>query len=438
MRYKLLVLIMSLFFSHVACLGQNTKAFNYIKNNAHPIDNIDSGLQDLSFLQDLCKDRRIIGMGEATHGTQEFQETKTRVFKYLVTKLNYNLFGIEANFSECRAVNDYVLFGKGDPLKSLALISANYYFWNTAQMLKLIEWMRTYNMSKPDAKKIKFYGFDMQYERYPVRQIISKLSKLDSNYFNNHFSELKNLHIINKFGIPGDLSKSKRDSIQNLIDQINIYVKNQDNHLLKVFSKDDVAYLNHDIRILQQCLDEDKPAGGSRVNSREAADLRDKYMAENIKWILDYEGQDSKIMLWAHNEHLNKSDIWHKRMGYNLKQEYKEQYYVIGFDFNKGSFLAFDVKTFRPTIFTVPDADEKSSGYFFSTLNIPEFFIDMEKAVKENAAAKSFFTNRILQRSTGGTFDMSKEKDTYLKDPLYTYYDGLIFVNNTSAIKSLK
>ncbi len=437
MKLKLITVFIIFLLTGNLCFGQQDDVLAYLKTNAVLIDTNSKNLQDLSALNKVFEGRRIIGMGEATHGTQEFQANKFLFLKYLVTKLNYKLFGIEANFTECRRVNDYIFYGKGDA--KTAIDGMYFWTWNTTEVLKMVEWMRSYNVNKTDDQKIKFYGFDMQYDVYAIQEITEKLKRLDSVYFNANYSQLA--HVDTVKGLYSPSVKRKRDSIvSGLIDPLKAYVNSQENNLLKIYSKEEVAYTKRDIRLLEQYLDENRTDTKNRKVSRSASKKRDKYMAENIEWILEHEGPESKIMLWAHNYHVSKNEgiNTNKTMGSYLKKLYKDQYYVIGFDFNKGSFRAVDTKSYKLKIFTVPEAKDGFSSYFFSKLNIPEFFIDIEKTVRTNSPAKIFFTKSITQRLIGATFNMDREKETYIKDPLYDYYDGLIFVNETTATILLK
>jgi len=99
------------FFCIINCslYAQNTDTLNYIRQNAVVIDTAaaDTGYSDLMPLKNVLANRRIIGLGEATHGTQEFQAIKFRVVKFLVEQMGYRFFAIEANFTECRRINDY-------------------------------------------------------------------------------------------------------------------------------------------------------------------------------------------------------------------------------------------------------------------------------------------------------------------------------------------
>ena len=297
---------------------------------------------------------------------------------------------------------------------------------------KCCEW---YNLNKPTEQKVKFYGFDMQFEPYAKLQVTEKFEKLDSVDFNSKFYLIKNLKITNKDFSYNAFSIGKRDSINTALNQLNTYYNLQKSKLLTIYPKDEVAYLQRDIRLLQQCFDE-AGANNRHVNPQ---DIRDQYMAENVKWILDYEGAESKIMIWAHNAHVSKNGNLFKRMGNHLKEFFKDQYYVIGFDFNKGSFRAVEPKEKKLKTFTISDAEKNSGSSFFTQLNIPAFFIDIENAVKTDSPAKSFFTKNIAQHSIGAIFSLDwKKESSYIKNSFYNYYDGLIFINETTATLPIK
>lgn len=95
---------------------------------------------DLAPLKAHLQDARIVGMGEATHGTREFQGFKFRMFRFLVEQLGFTVFGIEANWPESLEVNRYVLGADVDPVRSLG-----FSWWQTEDMMAMLHWMRQYN-----------------------------------------------------------------------------------------------------------------------------------------------------------------------------------------------------------------------------------------------------------------------------------------------------
>src|SRR5258708_31318593 len=113
----------------------------WLQSAAIPLDSTSphSGQKDLLPLLSVIGDARIVAMGEATHGTREFFQLKHRMLAFLVEKMGFTVFGIEANWPESLAVNDYVLNGKGDPAQVLA--GLYFWTWNTEEVLDMIQWM---------------------------------------------------------------------------------------------------------------------------------------------------------------------------------------------------------------------------------------------------------------------------------------------------------
>ena len=176
-------------------------------------------------------DKRIIALGEATHGNKEFQELKLNIFKKLVEENGVRAFAIEGDFGGCLEVNDYIHGGSGSTLEAVKKIGFKIY--QTKEMIELIDYMRDYNLSHID-DDINFYGL--------------------------YLKEIKR---------------------QN---------KEVDNSL-----------------------------------------LRDKYMAQNIEWILE---REDKVFVCAHNEHVAKWGSYDS-MGKLLSLKEENGYYVIGTDFYK-------------------------------------------------------------------------------------------------------
>ena len=109
-------------------------------------------------LKKVVGDARIVSLGEATHGTREFFQLKHRMLEFLATQMGFTIFSIEANMPEAYRLNDYVLNGKGDPVK---LIKGMYFWtWDTQEVLDMVLWMREFN--KSGKGRVEFTGFDMQ------------------------------------------------------------------------------------------------------------------------------------------------------------------------------------------------------------------------------------------------------------------------------------
>lgn len=132
---------------------------NWLNSNIHPLSpDTSSSLNDLTFLKEELKDKRIIGLGEASHGTHEFYSQKKRLIAYLVEQLQYKHIGIEMTQVLVGPINQYLQKGKGN-LKTLMKGMALY---NTEEIYQMLSFIRDYNQGKTSADKVVLFGFDRE------------------------------------------------------------------------------------------------------------------------------------------------------------------------------------------------------------------------------------------------------------------------------------
>ena len=119
-----------------------------------------SGTADLQPFADVLAGVRVIGLGEATHGSREFFLLKHRMLEFLVTEQGFTVLAMEAS-AAAAAVNDYVLHGEGDP--AAALRGLGFWTLNTAEMLAVLRWLREHNSTASAAARVSFAGIDPQF-----------------------------------------------------------------------------------------------------------------------------------------------------------------------------------------------------------------------------------------------------------------------------------
>lgn len=121
-----------------------------------PLASVDAGngFEDLRPLEPILQGRRIVALGEASHGTSEFFRMKHRMLEFLVSEMGYQHFGMETDPDSGRVINDYITGGAGDPHKVL------YWPWATVEVMEMLDWMRRFN-AQPDAPfQLTFHGID--------------------------------------------------------------------------------------------------------------------------------------------------------------------------------------------------------------------------------------------------------------------------------------
>lgn len=260
---------------------------------------------------------KVVGLGEATHGNSDFQNLKLEVLKTLVEKNNLKSLAIEADFGEGMIINNYIHGNKRDENIS-RIFSFNIY--HTGNMNDLINYMFDYNQKAKDEDKLSFYGFDMQNPEKSIEFILDYCKEnniLQERDLEKEFSFIKD----EKFKI--SQIKDKED----LFLEIKAHTDALSSPKAKIISR---AITNVLDSVKYYELDFDDYV---KVNN-----VRDKYMAENVKWISDFEKSKGNKMLLisGHNGHIAKSEKFYEPMGSHLKKIFGEKYFIIGTDFYKG------------------------------------------------------------------------------------------------------
>src|SRR5256714_6271575 len=141
--------------------AQDSAVVAWIRETAVPLRtlNAGSGFADLAPLKAILMNARIVGRGESTHGTSQFQRVKHRLLEFLVKQMGYTAFALEASYSDAQPMNAYVLHGKGN--RADVLTKLGYVAWDMEEFAAMVDWMRAYNRTVPEVRKVRFYGVDI-------------------------------------------------------------------------------------------------------------------------------------------------------------------------------------------------------------------------------------------------------------------------------------
>src|SRR5262247_2789166 len=152
-----------------------------MSRTALPLSTTDptASIDDLEPLRQMVGAAHVVGLGEGTHGTREFFLMKHRILKFLVTRMGFTHFAIEATSPEADDMNRYVLTGEGDPVR---LLSRLYFWtWNTQEVLDMVRWMREWNSTAPADQRVQFLGFDMQSPGASIDSVVAFVQRVDPN-----------------------------------------------------------------------------------------------------------------------------------------------------------------------------------------------------------------------------------------------------------------
>lgn len=392
--------------AHFTCLSQN-KIISTTLEHLSPT----AETSDLSELDSLFNNRKIIGVGESTHGTSEFTIMRHRLFKYLVENHGYNTFFLEADIGACKRINRYI-HGEADSLLP-AITEIKLWPWLTAEMADLVEWMREYNSIERNKMKIDFIGCDMQL----IKDDIIELNRL---YPQNNDS-LSNYHLPN-FDIDGS------DTLA-LTKSFNEWNK------FKLISKSINSKIDN---LMSQSIDQ---WFERELVTSYKGNFRDSCMAVNMFTYLNI-NPNSKGLYFAHNWHISKTNRINsnglpntKTAGYFLHEKYDSKYFCIAQDFFSGNFNAINYvdNEFRMEAFNLKSSKQKSIAY-----QIMKSKSDIQFVLSDNIAK----IDKLSMTFIGAIYGKSKSGyKIYRYRPLTggaAKYDAFIVIKETTGTKILK
>ena len=404
-----------------------------LKKSVLPISTVEAGngFKDLMPLKDILKDKKIVGMGEATHGTSEFFKMKHRFFEFLVEEMGYRVFAMECDGGTGQVINDYILKGEGNIEDSLPAL------YRTEEVKNMVKWMKEYNDDPSHKEKIKFYGMDNV-------NILDTLPKL-SYYLGKLDKELQTkvedtLSIMYRNDIIA-LTNEQIDSILLNIKEIKKDMENSKEKYLNNNLQNEYELAIWNLNLVSQCAEyiiESNKSVNIYVQSVATRNIRDKYMAANVKWIQEHESKlgNDKVMLWAHNTHVSFMDDFTQSMGKNLKEMYGDEYYSIGFEFSRGSFYIWNAGDIYSRTLTRLDIDNNGPEYIsykFDKTQVPISFLDFNSASKSEKISEMLSKNQTFNYSGGFYVDESTPKSfQYIPKNLF---DGLIYIKETTPSK---
>ncbi len=353
---------------------------------------------------------RVIGLGEATHGTSEFFNLKAEIIKYLILNEGFNTILFEGSFSNSTSINRYITEGEGNVYH--AIIDLGPWCWYTNEVLELVEWLKDYNSNKQQTEKVQFYGCDMQILKFTIDALTIYIKNL--GILTNDL--LMKLESAKALSSNRKLNKVQSQLIQDLLEELKIVFSDP-----KIKANiDRLSY--HNLRILEQWFE--------RITTKKGqSNKRDEFMAENIQLILSL-NENSRAVVWAHNTHIARNNDLNQKlipMGYHLASKYGDNYFAIGFGFNSGSFNAINGN--ERTV-TVGNADEDSSDFQFSKGVHPTFFLN----VRNFDTQVPLIHDKTKSRNIGQTY---YPKGSYRYHIISKSYDGVVFVRETSASELL-
>ena len=435
---KLLLLIVIVFLGEVL-LSQNIDTVKFAKwINENSIELEGTGFTQLA---EKLSDKTVIGLGECVHGSKTINNLRFDIAKALIENSNFYNIAFEMPFNIGLRINHFLQTGEGNLEQILKM---GHFFTNSTEMLDFIKWIKNHNDNSD--KKINLYGFDIQSNIDLVEDLLKYYVKTDKEAENLTTTLIK-IFVDNKFWSFRNYPEPLQDSVITIISRLaEKHRLNRKDYILTA-GFIEYEYSAKRIEVLSNCLQMMNSGYGQSLK------MRDSCNAELVQWIKKFEGEKSRIILFAHNGHLGKS-LWltpRERIlstqgfyedhpqelisGYYLSEIFGEEYYFIGTQFGSGFFMGFDsengnllskLEVTLPEPYSFPhllqQAKKKS-----------QYFIDFAISKTTPRQIINYFCSFQSFYEIGAAYEFK-----YAKTRLVDYFDAIIYIDKIEESKMLK
>jgi erythromycin esterase len=402
----------------------------WIERNSVPFQHTDlsANLDELEPLRGMIGGARMVALGEATHGTREFFQMKARLARFLVERMGFTGFAIEATWPEANRLDHYVRTGQGDDPEPL-LSGLYFWTWNTEEVMELIRWMRQHNAA---GGNVGFYGFDMQYPGMALDNIM-KFMRVADPAAAAEFSARLNCVVVyangpnGRFAVGdyGDLPPGTRAACMSDLAWVHGELTSRKAQYEARTSAAEFARALRSARLVIQW---------ENVESRRST--RDAAMAENALWLLEQLGPNGKIVLWAHNGHVSRGP---GAMGPHLRAALGADFMNVAFSFRAGSFTAV---TQQGQTFQGLDAHSASElvphsyTYYLAAADRPRFVLDL-RGRSYRSDSTSWLVGPRAFRSIGCCYNPALPQNYWYDTQLPAEFDAVIHFQSTNPSRLL-
>ena len=415
-----------------------------IRSAAHPV------ARDAAYdrLVERAAEAQCVLIGEASHGTQEFYETRAQLTKRLVDEKGFRAVALEADWPDTFRVHRFVT-GRGDDRNANDALGDFRRFpgwmWRNTVMIGFIEWLRAWNAERTVEEGFAgIYGLDLYSMHTSIEAVLGYLDKVDPLSARrarprygcfDHFSEDPQHYGLAT--VAGGAEPCENEVIDQLIELRRKYAEliGRNGHV----GEEEFFSAEQNARLIMNAERYYRSMFHGRASSW---NLRDEHMFETLNELFAHlDGGQAKVVIWAHNSHLGdaRATAMSRRGELNVGQLVRERLgraaYAIGFTTHAGSVTAAsdwgepaERKRVRPAL-------AGSYEELFHATELPRFWIDLH----EDNAAIELLREERLERAIGVIYRPETERlSHYFEARLPDQFDAVIHLDETSALKPLE
>jgi erythromycin esterase-like protein len=403
--------------------------------------------QDYDELIARVGDRRLVLLGEASHGTHEFYRERARITQRLIDERGFDAVAVEADWPDAQRVNRYVLGRSSDPDARTALSDFRRFpawMWRNNDVVDFVAWLRARNDAHGPEAKAGFYGLDLYSLAASMEAVVAYLDAVDpvaaraARWRYSCFDHVGGQGPEYGHAVALDVMVPCEDEVvAQLLDlrSRSVAILSRDG----MTAEDEFFVAEQNARLVHDAERYYRAMYRGRVSSW---NLRDRHMAGTLDALLDHLDRrrpGSRIVVWAHNSHIGdaRATEMSRRGELNLGQlartAHPDQSFLVGFTTDHGTVTAAsewggpaERKRVRPAM---ADSHER---------RLHEAELDRFLLLLDDPALRAG-RDALLERAIGVIYRPETERVSHwFHADLARQFDAVIHLDRTTAVEPLE
>lgn len=377
-------------------------------------------------------DARVVMLGEATHGSEEFYKFRRLISERLIEDHGFKFIAVEGDWPDCYKLNHYIQTGEGGNARDIMKQFSRWptWMWANDQTKILVEWMR--------GKNAGFYGLDVyslydsidvvkRYAQKLVPDLRQRVLEAYSCFESFDNDEIAYSRSLAKF--PSGCESEALDALRRLL---RLRLEESSLQREELFdAQQNAKIIRNGERYYRAVLQ----------GESESWNIRDEHMLETLMALLQKYDDGAKAIVWAHNTHIGDYHATDMReAGYvnlgGLAREKigMENVKLVGFGTHHGEVLAGRAWDAQPEAMNLPPAAPGSYEDYFhkvaKDIEIEDYFLPLRNipslSIKKGHRAVGVVYQTIFEQ----------HGKNYVPTELSKRYDAFVYIDKTSALKA--
>jgi protein-L-isoaspartate(D-aspartate) O-methyltransferase len=412
-----------------------TRLSHLIAEAAEPFGDLD----ELARLAERFAHKRVVLLGEATHGTAEFYNARAAITALLVAKHGFTIVAVEADWPDAAVYDAYVRGRPRPKLPKAAFTRFPTWMWRNAEVTEFLKRLKEINegTAAPE-RKCGFYGLDVYSLGASIEAVLSYLDKVDPEaaaVARERYGCLTPWRAdpvrYGRMALSRGYALCEKPVSDALLDLL----RKRLDYLVK--DGEDFFGAEQNARIVSAA---EQYYRVMYYGDAVSWNLRDQHMFDTLERLLAHRGPKSKAVVWAHNSHIGDAEFTEMgqvrgehNIGQLARARFGEEAALIGFGTDRGTVAAasdwdgpMEIKRVRPARDDSYEGRSRDAG-------IPAFFLETGSGQKEHIRAE--LAEPLLERAIGVIYRPETELlSHYFQAELSRQFDAWIWFTETKAV----